>query len=166
VKVTTWIDVSREVEVNIGADDIRRALTEAFAATNQNDEEAVNVHDIMRAFSCIASFLRAFTDEQVALLNESQRRVIGGFLEAQSRRFMPTSAPLKLNKAELYAGGNEEVPDAQPAGRVANATVEATQLSKAVDIMEALKASLAVARPIRAPRKANADPCVVKEHCK
>ena len=87
LKVTKWIDMGADVTVDIGADDIRNALAEAFARTNQEPEEAVNVHDILSAFNCIGSFLRAFTDEQIAALNDKQRGIIGTFLAEAAGRF-------------------------------------------------------------------------------
>jgi len=87
MKVTKWVECSQEVEVQIGADDIRIALSEAFGAANQNLEEAVNIHDILGAFQCIGAFLLAFTQEQIDMLNAKQRATIGAFLEEQGDRF-------------------------------------------------------------------------------
>lgn len=89
MRITKWVDMGAEVEVEIGVDDIRCALVEAFSASNQNLEEPVNIHDILRAFSNIGSFLRAFTDEQIAMLNDAQRKIIGDFLKTEAERFTP-----------------------------------------------------------------------------
>ncbi len=87
MKVTKWVDMGAEVTIDIGADEIRNALAEAFANTNQELEKAVNVHDILSAFNCIGSFLRAFTDEQIAALKPTQREIVGRFLMEAALRF-------------------------------------------------------------------------------
>ena len=87
MKVTKWVDMGADVTVDIGADEVRNALAEAFANANQEPEDAINVHDILCAFNCIGSFLRAFTDEQIASLNEKQRGIIGTFLAEAAVRF-------------------------------------------------------------------------------
>ena len=87
MKVSKVVDFTTECEVEVDADDIRLALCEAFSAANQKEEQAVNIHTILRAFSDIGRFLQAFSDEQIARLNEAQRTTIGKFLEEQARRF-------------------------------------------------------------------------------
>ncbi len=87
MKVTKWVDMGAEVTIDIGADEIRNALAEAFANTNQEFEQAVNVNDILSAFNCIGAFLRAFTDEQIAMLNPVQRETVGRFLMEAALRF-------------------------------------------------------------------------------
>jgi hypothetical protein len=96
MKVTKWVDYGCEVEVEVGADDIRSALNEAFYAVNQNEEEAINIHDILYAFSSIAAFLIAFSEEQITLLKPAQRKTIAEFLTKQGERFkMPVEAEVK-----------------------------------------------------------------------
>lgn len=87
MKVETWVDFSKYHEVYVSLEDITGAIYEALSAANQNEEQAVNIHTIMYAFSRIGEFLRAFTDEQIGRLNEHQRKTIAHFLTAQGERF-------------------------------------------------------------------------------
>lgn len=87
MKITKWVDMGAEVTVEVSAEDIREALAEAFAATNQDLEESVNVHDVIRAFQSIGSFLNGIHDDQIAILKETQRKIIGEFLAKASVRF-------------------------------------------------------------------------------
>lgn len=85
MKITKWLEMSDNVTIHIGTEDIRAALDEAFAAANQTD---VNVRDIFGAFNSIASFLNAFTDENIAKLKPKQREIIGRFLRDAAARFI------------------------------------------------------------------------------
>lgn len=117
MKVTKWVDFGQDVEVDIDVDDIRGAINEAFSETEQRLEQAVNVHDILRAFSNIGSFLKAFSDENIARLNDSQRKIIGGFLQDAGARFL----------AQQPIGDRPDAPDAPNDGRVANPKGPAAQ---------------------------------------
>lgn len=91
MKITKWVDIpSQEVEIEIGLDDIRIALSKAFGAAlprnDENDESPTSL-DVMLALASIGSFLRALTDEQIATLMPSQRVVIATFLAEQAKRF-------------------------------------------------------------------------------
>lgn len=102
MRVTKWVDMGADVEIEIGADDVRRALDEAFSETEQRLEYAVNIHDVLRAFNSIGQFLNALTDEQIALLNDAQRKVIGAFLNKAASRFPQTTPEV----SPALAGGN------------------------------------------------------------
>ncbi len=82
MKLTTWVDLSREVEVNIGADDIREALTESFSMVKDGTR-----YDVTVALNNIGTFLNALTDEQIALLALGQRSTIEAFLRKNAERF-------------------------------------------------------------------------------
>ena len=84
MKVTKWVEMSDNVTLDIGTEDIRAALDEAFADADQT----VNVHDILCAFNSIASFINAFTDENIAKLKPKQREIIGRFLRDAAVRFI------------------------------------------------------------------------------
>jgi hypothetical protein len=89
VKVSKWVDFGLEVDVEVGVDDIRVALAEAFANVTDDrlGEEGPSRHDISRAINCIALFLKALTDEHIALLTQGQREIIGKFLSESAARF-------------------------------------------------------------------------------
>lgn len=89
VKVSKWVDMGQEVEVEIGLDDIRAAMGEAFnvVAEDPLGEEGPNRFDIMRALNDIGAFLNAMTDEQIALLNEAARKSVRTYLATASERF-------------------------------------------------------------------------------
>ena len=91
MKVSKWVDMGQEVDVEIGADDIRCALAEAFAVATEDrlGEEGPNRNDVMYALNSIGAFLKGLTDEQIALLSPAQHRIIGEFLYDQSKRFWP-----------------------------------------------------------------------------
>lgn len=91
MRVTKWVDMGAEVEIQIGADDIRSALNEAFNCANQRLEEAVNIHDVLRAMNDIAGFVRGISDENIARLADKQRQSIGEFFRDQARRFLPAA---------------------------------------------------------------------------
>jgi len=89
MKVTKWVHFGQEVEINISMHDIREALTEALGSP------ATSEHEPMKAvFACLAqttTFYRAITDEQIVLMNDNQRKLIGQFLSEQADRFrVPT----------------------------------------------------------------------------
>ena len=85
--VKKWVECSQEVEVSIGADDVRCALTEAFARVPRDIDDHPHRHDITDALNSIAQFLRAMTDEHIALLTEAQRKTVREFLLSQGARY-------------------------------------------------------------------------------
>lgn len=87
MRVTKWVDMGAEVEVEIGADDIGIALSEAFSAANQQLEKAVNIHDVLRAINNIAGFLKGISDENIGRFNDKQREFISNCLIEQGERF-------------------------------------------------------------------------------
>ncbi len=70
MKVTKWIDFSQEVTIEIGSDDIRVALSEAFANALPigKGREEPSRQDILIAFNAAGAFMRAMTDEDIALM--------------------------------------------------------------------------------------------------
>jgi hypothetical protein len=89
MKVSKWVDMGQEVDVEIGADDIRCALAEAFAVVTEDrlGEEGPNRNDVTYALNSIGAFLKALTDDQIALLGKPSRKLIKEFLETQAKRF-------------------------------------------------------------------------------
>lgn len=97
MKVNAWVDLSRQVEVNIDAEQIRVALEEAFAAAKlPNAFDQVNAPTVMLAFAGIGSFLSGFSDELIGRLNDKQRSVIANFLQTQVDRFKAVSGKSTL----------------------------------------------------------------------
>ncbi len=96
MKITKWVDFGQEVEVNIGADDIRAALAEAFAVVTKDrlGEGGPSRNDVLTALNYIGTFLGALTDEQIGLLNFQQRVIIQGFMLKASNRFRPPTEGL------------------------------------------------------------------------
>ena len=87
MKVSKWVESSQEVEIEIGADDISIALSEAFARVPRDCDDHPNRNDVLSAFSSIGRFLAAFKDEHIAELNDAQRKMIREFLLKQGGRF-------------------------------------------------------------------------------
>lgn len=90
MKVTKWVDMGQEVAVEIGTDDIRCALSEAFAnVTEPQFEEVPNRYDVTRAIDSMAKFLKAMTDEHIELLGEPSKKIVRDFLLITAERFKP-----------------------------------------------------------------------------
>jgi len=89
MRVTKWVDLGQEVEIEIGADDIRLALAEAFAnVTNDRlGEEGPNRAEIAYTLNSIGAYLKAMTAEHIALLTSAQRETIKLFLTEQAKRY-------------------------------------------------------------------------------
>jgi hypothetical protein len=89
MKVTKWVDMGQDVEISIGADDIRIALAESFDIVTRDrlGEEGPTRFDITSALNSIGAFLNALTDEQISLLTDGQRNLVGSFLAKSSARF-------------------------------------------------------------------------------
>jgi hypothetical protein len=89
MRVSKWVDMGQEVDIDIGVDDISEALSEAFANVNETPfDERPNAATVTRALNHIGGFLRGFKDEHLAMLTEAQRKVVGNFLLEQANRFL------------------------------------------------------------------------------
>lgn len=89
--VKKWIDVRQEIEVSIGADDIRIALSEAFSVviTDRLGEEGPSQRDVLAALNSIAGFLNGMLDEHIASMSPKQRETVGKYLASAAERFKP-----------------------------------------------------------------------------
>lgn len=89
MKVKQWVDFGQEVEIDVSITDIRAALGECFENVTQDriGEEGPSVGDVLHALNSIAKFFNAMTDEQIALLSEKARIMVGNFLSDQEKRF-------------------------------------------------------------------------------
>jgi quinol monooxygenase YgiN len=90
MKVSKWVDLGQEVEIDITAEDVRHALSEAFAVVTEDrlGEEGPNRYDVMRTLNDIAAFLNGLTDEHIALLNHHQRAACADLFAKSSERFV------------------------------------------------------------------------------
>ena len=87
MKIRKWVDMGQEVEIEIGSDDIRCALAEAFSRDTDTLGEEPDRGSILRTFNSIGAYFKALNDEQIAALNPQQRAVVLKFLKAQVARF-------------------------------------------------------------------------------
>jgi hypothetical protein len=89
MKISKWVDMGQEVDIEIDFNDIRVALAEAFEPITRErlGEEGPSCGDVGRALNSMAAFLNALTDEHIAQLTAMQRSVIGRFLADTSLRF-------------------------------------------------------------------------------
>ncbi len=85
MKISKWVDLSQEVEIEIGLDDVRGTLAESFAQVTKGSPGETGM---LLAFNQIAMFMRAVTVKQIGMLNAQQRRTIGNFLAEQAKRFV------------------------------------------------------------------------------
>lgn len=112
MKISKWVDFGQEVEVDIDVNDIRGALSEAFATVEGVDfDERPTAREICSALNRIGSFLNAVTDEHIEKLNESQRETIAEYLATAAMRFNPYRIPRKNGKTRLIAEMNGASPD-------------------------------------------------------
>ena len=93
MRVTTWVDLSEEVEVDVSAEDIRCAMSEAFdeAKPDPHNEKTPGISTILRALNSMATFLNGLTDEHIARMEPRQRAITREFLVKQSARFTEAS---------------------------------------------------------------------------
>ena len=85
--VKKWVEMSDEVEVQVGADDISAALSEAFAKVPRDIDDRPNKHDVLVVLNSIGTFLRAFKDEHITQLTDAQRKTVREFLVTNGERF-------------------------------------------------------------------------------
>lgn len=93
MRISKWVDMGQEVEIEIGADDIRLALAEAFATTSGGVlGEVPTKHDVTRSLNSIGAYLNAMTEEHIAKLSAGERKIIGEFLAKNAARFQHAEA--------------------------------------------------------------------------
>lgn len=92
MKIRKWVDMGQEVNVEVGVDDIRAALQEAFAVvtTDRLGEPGPNRAEILMAINNIGTFLKAITPAQISFLTFGQCDMIWKFLSDQAARFKVT----------------------------------------------------------------------------
>jgi hypothetical protein len=89
VKVSKWVDMGADVEVEISAEDIRVALDEMFEEITHDrlGEDGPSCGEVTRALNGMARFLNALTDEHIARLTDGQRKTVHTFLGKAAERF-------------------------------------------------------------------------------
>ncbi len=97
MKISKWVDMGQEVEIDIDVDDIHSALAEAFSNITEDrlGEEKPTTRDVLRVFNTIAQFLKAITDEQIAGMAPVPAGVVATFLDLQAQRYKTTEAAAK-----------------------------------------------------------------------
>jgi hypothetical protein len=90
MKIIKWVDMSREIDIEIGLNDVRAVLAESFkkAGRDHTGEIVSDFAPVLLAFNQIAMFMKAVTIEQIGMLNAQQRKTIGDFLAEQAKRFV------------------------------------------------------------------------------
>lgn len=89
MRVSKWVDMGQEVEIEIGMEEIRAALSECFAVVTDDrlGEEGPNRAEVAYALNSVGTFLNALTIEHIGKLNSAQRETIRIFLLTQAERF-------------------------------------------------------------------------------
>ena len=89
MKISKWVDVGQEVDIEIGVDDIRATLQECFSTvtTDRLGVSVPNHYEVSAAFNAMANFLNALTDEHITALSITQRDVIHNYLTRSAERF-------------------------------------------------------------------------------
>lgn len=103
MKVSKWVDMGQEVEIEVGVEDIRGALAECFARVTDDNylgEREANRAEISMAFSTLAEFLRAVSERQIDMLTHEQRRIIKQFLVEQGERYSARGLPAEGDSAK------------------------------------------------------------------
>jgi DNA-binding XRE family transcriptional regulator len=78
MKITKYVEFATEVEIDVTCDDIRAAIV---SHGTESPAEAI------RGLNCIATYMKAITDEVIAGLNPHQRKVVAEFFAAQAARY-------------------------------------------------------------------------------
>ncbi len=82
MKISKWVEFSKEVEVSISLEDVRECLIEA--ADN-------SLPELFRILNDLGVIFKGVPDEMIAKLNPQQRETILKFLHEQQRRFSTVS---------------------------------------------------------------------------
>ena len=87
MKIATWVDFSREIEVDIDGQQVALAFQEAWGNVTHADDGMPKRDDIIRALGKLGTFLKALTDQMIADLNDKQRETVRKFLETETARW-------------------------------------------------------------------------------
>ena len=78
MKVTKWIEIEQEVEIDISAEDIRLIL-----------EDDGELREVLRNISRAATYLKAIPDKMIDEMNPAQKETIAKFLTGLIERLRP-----------------------------------------------------------------------------
>jgi len=81
MKITKWITVETEVEVDVSAEDINSAL---YGETD-------SAHHVLEGINNFARYCKAVKSETIAEMKATQRAVIADFLRKESERYEQTA---------------------------------------------------------------------------
>lgn len=85
--ITKWVDMGSDVEINIDANDIAEALSEAFEhVTRDNFDDQPKTQDVTRALNSIGAFINGLKDEHMTLLSGHARLTVAQFMEGAAKR--------------------------------------------------------------------------------
>ena len=84
MKITTMVSLGeQEVEVSVTSEDIANVLAAETAEATEDGTE----HNVLRAVSVCAQFLKGIPDELISGMAPSTRLIVTTFLREQSARF-------------------------------------------------------------------------------
>lgn len=87
MKITKWVDMGAEVEVEIDANDIAGALSEAFAnVTEDRFEDKPTQKDVLKCLNLVARFMNGLKDEHMQMLSAKQRDITAAYMEGAAAR--------------------------------------------------------------------------------
>jgi len=84
MRIEKWIDIQREIEIELSADDISMIYREAYS----DDPKAIQ-QAILSNLNGFASYLKGIPDEIISGLGEKTRNTIFTFYNEQIMRFKP-----------------------------------------------------------------------------
>jgi hypothetical protein len=83
MKITKYVELSGEVEVEVSAEDLRVAFDEEFTLPQGN----CNRYQITSPLNRMAWWCNGLTDAHIALLTPGQRKFAAEFFARQAKRF-------------------------------------------------------------------------------
>lgn len=77
MRVTTYVDIQKEIEVDIDVGDFISSIRES------SDTRA----EMLRGLQQVADFLKGVPDDIIAELSDAQKEIVAGFLAEQKARY-------------------------------------------------------------------------------
>ena len=84
MRIEKWIDIQREIEIDLSADDISMIYREHYSDDPKSIQNAV-----LSNLNGFASYLKGIPDEVISDINEKTKEIIFTFLNEQTMRFKP-----------------------------------------------------------------------------
>lgn len=82
MRITYWLEVQKEIEIDLSAEDISILYRDAYS----EDPKALQ-KEVLYNLNSVASFLRGVSDEIIGDLSDGQKKIISNFLKEQGARF-------------------------------------------------------------------------------